>query len=134
MRIVFDEELYTGNELIDNEHKELIDRVNKLVESSENGKEKVTAVKTLDFLMDYTEFHFSDEEKLQQEVGYDKLEQHKGQHEDFKKSVDELRQMLEEEEGPTDAFVQAVNKNISQWLVNHIQGWDKAVAEYIRNK
>ena len=134
MRIVFDEELYTGNELIDNEHKELIDRVNKLVERCENGKEKVTAVKTLDFLMDYTEFHFSDEEKLQQEVGYDKLEQHKGQHEDFKKSVDELRQMLEEEEGPTDAFVQAVNKNISQWLVNHIQGWDKAVAEYIRNK
>jgi hemerythrin len=134
VRIVFDEELYTGNELIDNEHKELIDRVNKLVESCENGKEKVTAVKTLDFLMDYTEFHFSDEEKLQQEVGYDKLEQHKGQHEDFKKSVDELRQMLEEEEGPTDAFVQAVNKNISQWLVNHIQGWDKAVAEYIRNK
>ena len=134
MRIVFDEELYTGNELIDNEHKELIDRVNKLVESCENGKEKVTAVKTLDFLMDYTEFHFSDEEKLQQEVGYDKLEQHKGQLEDFKKSVDELRQMLEEEEGPTDAFVQAVNKNISQWLVNHIQGWDKAVAEYIRNK
>ena len=62
MRIVFDEELYTGNELIDNEHKELIDRVNKLVESCENGKEKVTAVKTLDFLMDYTEFHFSDEE------------------------------------------------------------------------
>ena len=112
----------------------MIDRVNKLVESCENGKEKVTAVKTLDFLMDYTEFHFSDEEKLQQEVGYDKLEQHKGQHEDFKKSVDELRQMLEEEEGPTDAFVQAVNKNISQWLVNHIQGWDKAVAEYIRNK
>lgn len=134
MRIVFDEELYTGNELIDNEHKELIDRVNKLVESCENGKEKVTAVKTLDFLMDYTEFHFSDEEKLQQEVGYDKLEQHKVQHEDFKKSVDELRQMLEEEEGPTDAFVQAVNKNISQWLVNHIQGWDKAVAEYIRTK
>ena len=105
MRIVFDEELYTGNELIDNEHKELIDRVNKLVESCENGKEKVTAVKTLDFLMDYTEFHFSDEEKLQQEVGYDKLEQHKGQHEDFKKSVDELRQMLEEEEGPTLSLI-----------------------------
>ena len=114
--------------------KRLIDRVNKLVESCENGKEKVTAVKTLDFLMDYTDFHFSDEEKLQQEVGYDKLEQHKVQHEDFKKSVDELRQMLEEEEGPTDAFVEAVNKNISQWLVNHIQGWDKAVAEFIRAK
>ena len=61
MSIVFDKELYTGNELIDNEHKELIARVNKLVESCEKGTEKTTAVKTLDFLMDYTEFHFSDE-------------------------------------------------------------------------
>ena len=130
MRIVFDEALYTGNELIDNEHKELIDRVNKLVESCENGKEKVTAVKTLDFLMDYTDFHFSDEEKLQQEVGYDKLEQHKVQHEDFKKSVDELRQMLEEEEGPTEAFVAQVQKNVVDWLFDHIKIFDRAVAEY----
>ena len=29
MSIVFDKDLYTGNELIDNEHKELIARVNK---------------------------------------------------------------------------------------------------------
>lgn len=134
MKVVFDESLYTGNELIDGEHKELIDRVNKLVESCETGKEKVTAVKTLDFLMDYTEFHFADEEKLQEKEGYDKLAQHKEQHDGFKESVEELRQMLEEEEGPTDAFVEAVNKNISQWLVNHIQTWDKAVAAFIRAK
>ena len=134
MRIVFDDSLYTGNELIDNEHKELIERANKLMDSCEKGTEKMTAVKTLDFLMDYTEFHFADEEKLQQEAGYDKYQQHKEQHDMFKKSVDELRQMLEEEEGPTDAFVAAVNKNVGQWLVNHIQGWDKAVAEFVRSK
>ena len=132
MKIVFDESLYTGNELIDNEHKELIERVNKLMESCEKGTEKLTAVKTLDFLMDYTEIHFADEEKLQQDTGYDKYQQHKEQHDLFKKSVEELRQMLEEEEGPTDAFVAAVNKNVGQWLVNHIQGWDKAVAEFVR--
>ena len=134
MKIVFDESLYTGNELIDGEHKELIDRVNKLVESCEKGTEKLTAVKTLDFLMDYTEFHFNDEEKLQKETGYDKLDQHHEKHEEFKKAVGELREMLEEEEGPTDAFVDAVNKNITEWLVNHIQGWDKALAEFIRTK
>lgn len=134
MKIVFDDSLYTGNELIDNEHKELIERANKLMESCEKGTEKLTAVKTLDFLMDYTEVHFADEEKLQQEASYDKYQQHKEQHDLFKKSVDELRQMLEEEEGPTDAFVAAVNKNVGQWLVNHIQGWDKAVAEFVRGK
>ncbi|MBS6196055.1 MAG: hemerythrin family protein [Clostridiales bacterium] len=134
MRIVFDENLYTGYERIDEEHKELIARVNNLAESCEKGTEKLTAVKTLDFLMDYTEFHFADEEKLQQEIGYDQLEQHKEQHETFKKAVNELREMLEEEEGPTDAFVEAVNKNICRWLVEHIQKWDKAVADDIRAK
>ena len=132
MKIVFDESLYTGNELIDGEHKELISRVNKLVESCEQGTEKMTAIKTLDFLMDYTEYHFTDEEKLQKEVGYDQLDAHHAKHEEFKKSVGELREMLEEEEGPSEAFVTVVNKNITDLLVNHIQKWDKAVADYIK--
>lgn len=132
MKIVFDESLYTGNELIDGEHRELISRVNKLVESCEQGTEKMTAIKTLDFLMDYTEYHFTDEEKLQKEVGYDQLDAHHAKHEEFKKSVGELREMLEEEEGPSEAFVTAVNKNITDWLVNHIQKWDKAVADYMK--
>ena len=38
MKIVFDESLYTGNELIDGEHKELIERVNKLVEKTKKDK------------------------------------------------------------------------------------------------
>lgn len=132
MKIVFDESLYTGNELIDGEHKELISRVNKLVESCEQGTEKMTAIKTLDFLMDYTEYHFTDEEKLQKEVGYDQLDAHHAKHEEFKQSVSELREMLEEEEGPSEAFVSAVNKNITDWLVNHIQKWDKAIADFIK--
>lgn len=41
-------------------------------------------------------------------------------------------EMLEEEEGPTDAFVAAVNKNITEWLLNHIQVQDKAVAAYVK--
>ena len=38
--------------------------------------------------------------------------------------------MLEEEEGPTDAFVEAVNKNVIDWLYRHIKGFDRSVAEY----
>ena len=33
MSVTFDKSLETGNELIDQQHKELIDRVNKLLES-----------------------------------------------------------------------------------------------------
>ena len=70
MSIVFDKNLETGNETIDTQHRELIARVNKLTEDCAVGREKNVAVQTLDFLMDYTDFHFKDEEKLQEEKNY----------------------------------------------------------------
>ena len=38
--------------------------------------------------------------------------------------------MLEEEEGPSAAFVEQVNKNVIEWLYKHIKGFDRSVAEY----
>ena len=38
--------------------------------------------------------------------------------------------MLEEEEGPSEAFVEAVRKNVEERLQNHIMSWDKEVAGY----
>ena len=63
----FTDNLVTGNEMIDSQHKELIDRMNKLLESCEQSNDKAVAVKTLDYLADYTDFHFSAEEQLQRE-------------------------------------------------------------------
>ncbi len=80
---------------------------------------------------DYTEFHFGAEEKLQEEVSYPGLEEHRKQHAAFVKAVGELHEMLEEEEGPTDAFVEAVNRNVIDWLYKHIKGFDCSVASYI---
>ena len=70
----FDESLVTGNEMIDSQHKELIGKINKLLDSCEAGNDKLAAVKTLDYLADYTDFHFSAEEKLQEvNEAYDML-------------------------------------------------------------
>lgn len=132
MSIEFDKTLETGNDLIDTQHKELIARVNKLTTDGVVGKEKNVAVQTLDFLMDYTDFHFTAEEKLQAEHSFPLLDAHKEQHAVFVKAVDDLKEMLEEEEGPSEAFVEAVKKNIVEWLLRHIQIWDKQVAEYVK--
>lgn len=35
------------------------------------------AVKTLDYLADYTEFHFGEEEKLQESINYPAIAEHK---------------------------------------------------------
>ena len=130
MKAEFDETLVTGNEMIDSQHKELIDRINMLLESCEDGQGKVKAVKMLDYLLDYTEYHFNAEEKLQEELNYPGMEKHKEKHAEFKQAVKELQEMLEEEEGPTDAFTAQIQKNVVDWLFEHIKGFDRSVAEY----
>ena len=130
MRAEFDETLVTGNELIDSQHKELIERINLLLKSCEDAQGKVKAVKMLDYLLDYTEFHFSAEEKLQEEISYPGLKEHREKHEEFKSAVKELQEMLEEEEGPSETFVAQVQKNVVDWLFTHIKGFDRSVAEY----
>ena len=126
----FTENLATGNEMIDSQHKELIQKINDLLDSCEKSSDKVVAIKTLDFLSDYTEYHFNAEEQLQKDIEYPGYEKHKAQHEEFKKTVEELHEMLVEEEGPSPAFVAKVQENVINWLYTHIQGFDRSVAEY----
>lgn len=131
MNIEFDDNLITKNELIDSQHQELITRIKQLVDSCEQGAGKVKAIQMLDYLSDYTNFHFSAEEKLQEEVGYPGLSEHRKKHEEFKKTLHDLDVFLEEAEGPTDAFVSQVETNVVNWLFTHIKTFDRSVAEFI---
>ena len=130
----FDITLVTGNDEIDGQHKEWIDRINKLLECYENGGGKLEAIKMLEYMADYTEFHFAAEEKLQEEVDYPALDEHKEKHDEFRKVVEELHEMLEEEEGPSEKFVEAVQKNVVDWLYKHIRTYDCSVATYMNMK
>lgn len=127
----FDDSLLTGDGMIDEQHRELIGRIHSLQITCDNEKPaKREAIQLLDYLADYIEFHFAEEEKLQEEIGYPGIEEHKKKHQELKQSVEELHQMLEEQEGPTDDFVVQLNKKVTQWLYSHIQGFDRSVAEY----
>lgn len=35
-----------------------------------------------------------------------------------------------ETEGATEAFVESLNKDVTEWLYYHIKGFDRSVAEY----
>lgn len=132
MHLEFDQSLVTGNDMIDAQHKELIGKIDDLLTFCEESKEKVKAIKMLGYLAEYTEFHFAAEEKLQAEISYPAIEEHKKKHAEFKKTIEELHDMLEEEEGPTEEFVFAVRKNVVNWLFEHIQKMDQELAVYVR--
>ena len=103
MKARFTPSLITGNEMIDSHHKELIKRANDLFEAIEGRESKEKVLETLDFLAEYTTYHFGAEEKLMQEAKYPKYNEHKGYHEALVQVVGGLQEKLKNE-GPTEEF------------------------------
>jgi len=125
--------LETGNGTIDAQHKQLIGAINNLLEACSKGQGRATVKETADFLYQYTEKHFSDEEKLQLASKYPDYVNHKRYHESFKKVVREINEQLDAQ-GPTLVLVGKVNSSIGDWLINHIQKEDTKVASHIRSR
>ena len=62
-KITWDDSLTVDNGLIDKQHKMLIQRLNDMSNAIEMNRGIEKIMKTLSFLIDYTDFHFSTEEK-----------------------------------------------------------------------
>ena len=93
--ITFEDNLLTGNKTIDTQHKELIERIRNFVFACQDGKSKVNAIKMLDYLDEYTDFHFKEEEALQEKADYPDRDKHHKKHEEFKKTIQELYEYLQ---------------------------------------
>ena len=132
MAYTFDKSLETGNIAIDNQHKELIDAINNLLNACSQGKGRDEIKNTIKFLTDYTVKHFNDEEKLQKQYNYPDYAAHKKLHDDFKEEVSKIVDEFEEN-GTSVVLTFKVNNVIASWLIKHIKGEDKKVANYIKN-
>ncbi len=128
MRAEFDDNLITGNEMIDSQHRELIDKINNLLAAceKENGAEEASEM--LKYLSDYVNFHFEAEEKFQEEISYPGIKEHKAKHAEFKQTVAAMEQMLGRTQSPE--FINLVQNQVIDWLYTHIKGFDRSVAEY----
>jgi hemerythrin-like metal-binding protein len=132
MAYTWNDDLATGNEAIDTQHKQLFKAINDLIDACFTGAGHAKLDPTVQFLVDYTEKHFSDEEKLQQQCGYPDHPKHKKLHEGFDRTVVEIAEQLKKE-GPTPALVRKVNTSLGGWLIHHIKEEDKKMAAYLRD-
>lgn len=132
-KIEWDDSLSIGVDLIDEQHKMLIKRLNDLSKAIEETQGEGGVVQTLDFLVEYTDFHFSAEEKYMAEHDYPGLEYQKKLHGEFKAS---LKNMVDdyEYEGVTRALTTSVNVFLHNWLINHIKGVDHKLGEFLQAK
>jgi hemerythrin-like metal-binding protein len=130
-RIAWSADLETGNDLIDSQHKQLIEALGNLMDACSGGKGRSVLVETFDFLEGYTAKHFGDEESLQKQYNYPDYPNHKKLHDGFKRVVADIGRQLKKE-GPTVALVGKVNANVAGWLINHIKHEDTKVAAHVR--
>lgn len=119
-------DLDTGIDVIDKQHRRIVEYLNELDEANDGGDMTVTK-HVLNELIDYTLVHFSFEEDLQVKANYPYIKAHKRLHEMFTNRVLELKLRSENGENVTPELLTMLKK----WLVNHIKGDDSDYVESV---
>ncbi len=130
-RMQWNESLAVGIEQIDNQHKIWMEHFNSAAEAIAAKQSPSQISKTLGFLMDYTEMHFSTEEKYMTELGYAGLQDHKSRHNELRTTLTNLVKDFEDE-GVTSKLADAIDSFLGNWLVQHINEVDKKFAAFAK--
>lgn len=133
MGIIFTEDLKTNVISIDSQHKELFRITNDLLDACKQGKGAESISDVINFLEKYVKTHFLTEEKYMQEYNYPGYNVHKIQHEFFIKKTEELKNLFKRD-GATLSLTINISSTIVNWLVNHIRGLDRELANFLRKQ
>jgi hemerythrin-like metal-binding protein len=131
--ILWNDRLSVGIDLIDDQHKTWLQHLNNVSKAIEDGHRVAQISKTLQFLVDYTELHFSTEEKNMTALAYPALAEHREKHESLKVTLSDLVEEFEEE-GATHILAKAIDTFLGNWLFEHIQNVDQLFAQFVKEK
>ncbi|MBN2317757.1 MAG: hemerythrin family protein [Acidobacteria bacterium] len=128
--IQWQDDLSIGIGPIDEQHKEWIEHFNRTSEAIASNQTMEQISKTLGFLADYTETHFSAEEKYMQENNYPAFAEHKAKHDELRSTLGNLVRDYQEE-GATQDLADAIETLLGNWLLNHIRQVDMKFGAFI---
>lgn len=114
--LIWTDNLNTGIDVIDNQHKRIVSYINKLYGVLNSKAEKAVVKEVIDELLDYTVTHFTFEEGMLDDFNYAQLAEHKALHAQFTEQVRELRDSFDSSE---NASIELNNLMVT-WLFNHI--------------
>ena len=127
MAIVWTNDLNTGIDVIDEQHKSIADYINKL-ERAIQLQDRNTVGRVLDELVDYTLSHFAFEESLQEEAGYKFSKPHKAVHDVLAKRVASYQQR----HNAGEDIAGQLHVMLCTWLVHHIKRDDMAYVSEVK--
>ncbi len=132
-RLVLSDDLITGIEAVDDQHRQLFAWGNALLfpEGDELSADELT--NGLRYLDAYVSFHFATEEQAMERLGYPKADAHHWQHTHFRR---EIRRYAERAltEGPSRSLALQLHYLLYDWFVGHIRYSDTELAEWVRQR
>jgi len=129
--IKWDESYEIGIEKIDSQHQELVRIINKFISAKLEGKETEVLKETLVNLVNYTKYHFHDEEEFMRSEHYFTLFEHMGQHKILVKQIVQILQKVKENKISINEDLFSLLRN---WLLKHVMKHDAAFGEFYKRK
>lgn len=122
------ENLSVGVTRMDDHHKTLVELINRVFDAM-SGDASGAVDPVLSELLDYTRYHFSEEEKLLEERGYPELDEHREVH---RAMVAEVVEMRARRQADAKSVTAAETLDfLSKWLMRHIIGKDLRYRSYV---
>ena len=129
--IQWKDEYNVGIDSIDQQHKKLVNLINKLQTAIDYSTGEEFEHEALNELVDYTKTHFGYEEGLMEKYGYPDFEPHKALHREM---IAKVEAVLAEYEQDGDLAMDHAVTFLKSWLINHINGTDKQYSSFLIEK
>jgi methyl-accepting chemotaxis protein/hemerythrin len=117
---------------LDHHHQQLFDILNRLFTLMAEGAEDRPIIRIIDELLDYTHYHFEEEEKIMLKMGYPDLVAHQRLHQAF---IQQMKDFHVEADSGMAIFVATKIANLGlEWLKQHILTVDHKYAEFMKER
>jgi len=129
-QVTWKEAYSVGIEHIDQDHKKLINLLNQFTTAYDYAMSEDYERQALDDLISYTKYHFEREEKLMSDNNYPDFEAHQAQH---KMMFDQVGVFVKLYDEKGHDALDEVSGFLTKWLINHINGTDKAYSQFLND-
>ncbi len=134
-----DEKMNLGIDLIDKQHKELLNLINNIMYSIENNNQIEDIEKIVEKVLDYAKYHFRTEENLftKYNLDTDDINRHKKEHKDFVDKAKNIYSDLNNDKSIKNNYgieiLTDLYNYLTRWLVHHIINEDKKIFKIKEN-
>lgn len=128
MYVAWKECFTVGTPDLDEDHRTLFSMIDALQRGVDSGMTQAEIEKIMGGLVEYTDYHFTREEKKMEEAGYPGLEEHKAAHADLKARMTEYHSVFH---SGGKAIEKTFIRFLTYWLEDHICGVDQKYVPYV---